>query len=61
MIIFDKDYSGESLNDLGRDIDEAFDPMFNPIVRSLVTDENGFVSGSFKVVVYYQDDEEDGK
>lgn len=61
MIVFDKEYDSESLNDLGRDVQEAFDPAYNAAIGSIATDEHGFAAGSFRVVIYYQDDEEDGK
>lgn len=49
--IFEKEYDGESLYDLGRDIHEAFNPAFNPAIDSVPQDVYGFQKGTFKVKV----------
>lgn len=46
MIIFDKKYDGESLYDLGRDINEAIEESYE-----LPQDEHGFILGKFKVTI----------
>lgn len=49
--IFKKDYDGESLYDLSRDICEAFDERYNPAVAAVPKDEHGFQKGTFIVTV----------
>lgn len=55
--IFEKDYDGESLYDLGRDVNESLEPRFNPVVDSIPTDDLGFQIGTFKVNIEWVDDE----
>lgn len=57
MIVFEKEYDGESLYDLGRDIEEAIDVTFNPVVEKIPQDEYGFQLGTFKVVITWSEDE----
>lgn len=49
--IFQKDYDGESICDLSRDISEAFDERFNPLVADIPEIEHGFHAGTFKVTI----------
>ena len=35
MNVFDKSYDGESIVDVGRDVYEAFDESFNPVVKDI--------------------------
>jgi hypothetical protein len=49
--IFSKVYDGESLYDLSRDISEAFNPIFNPVVAIVPSDEHGIQQGEFKVTI----------
>lgn len=51
MNIFEKDYDGESLYDLGRDISEAIRSDFNPIVKNIPQDEYGIQEGTFRVKI----------
>lgn len=51
MIIFEKQYDGESLCDLGRDIAESVDETYNEIVKEIPSDEHGFQLGTFRVTV----------
>lgn len=51
--IFQKKYDGESIYDVGRDVSEAFDSDFNPIMDTLPTDEHGFTKGTFVVTVQW--------
>lgn len=51
ITLFSKEYDGESLCDLSRDIHEAFDVRLNPAVAIVPTDEHGFQQGMFKVSV----------
>ena len=57
MIVFKKEYDGESLYDLGRDIAEASDVTFNPIVEVIPQDEYGIQLGTFKVTIEWSEDE----
>ena len=57
MIVFKKEYDGESLYDLGRDIAEAIDVTFNPIVEEIPQDEYGIQLGTFKVTIEWSEDE----
>lgn len=52
-ILFCKDYDGESLVDLSRDITEAFDERFNPAFAGIpeMEESPGFCSGTFKVTI----------
>lgn len=54
MLIFEKDYDGESLYDLSRDIAEAFDGDYNSIVNEVPQDEYGFQAGTFTVTVTWK-------
>lgn len=56
MKIFEKDYSSEELSDLSRDIYEAFDERFNPIMADIPTDEYNFHKGAFTVRIVWEDE-----
>ena len=49
--LFKKDYDGESLYDLSRDIAEAIDETYNPVAASIPKDEHGFQQGIFHVTI----------
>jgi hypothetical protein len=51
MKIFEKDFDGESLYDVQRDIIECFDGRFNPIVKDIPQDEHGIQLGTFRITV----------
>jgi hypothetical protein len=51
--LFEKDYDGESLYDLGRDISECIMEDYNPAVKQIPQDEHGFQLGTFRVVVQW--------
>lgn len=51
MIIFKKEYDGESIVDLERDISECLDGNFNAIAYAIPVDEHGIHKGTFKVTV----------
>jgi len=55
MNIFEKNYDGESLYDLGRDIHEAFEGDFNEVINQVPKDEHGFMQGTFKVTVVWSE------
>ena len=50
-VLFEKQYDGESLYDVDRDIAEAFDERFNPKVSVVPQDEHGFQKGTFTVKI----------
>lgn len=49
--VFDKKYDGESLYDLGRDINEAVDSTFNPVIHKIPVDEYNIHQGTFRVTI----------
>ena len=51
MILFEKEYDGESLYDLQRDVHEAFVEDFNPIMATLPKDKHNFTMGTFTVKI----------
>ena len=51
MIVFEKEYDGESLYDLNRDVSEAMDSDFNSTILCVPQDENGFMVGTFTVTI----------
>lgn len=57
MEIFKKDYDGESLYDMQRDVHEAFDSRFNPLAAQIPQDEFGFQEGTFTVTITWTPDE----
>jgi hypothetical protein len=52
--IFEKHYDGESLCDLGRDMDEAVSEEYNDKMRQLPVDEHGFPQGIFTVTIEWR-------
>ena len=56
-VIFDKEYSAEELSDLDRDVNEAFDSVYNPLVKDIPSDENNFMLGTFKVTIEWLPEE----
>ena len=58
MILHKKDYSGESLVDLSRDVEECFNGDFNPPALEIPTDQYGFHKGTFRVTVEWIPDNE---
>ncbi len=55
--IFKKEYDGESLYDIQRDVHEAFDSRFNPLAEQIPQDEYGFQQGTFTVTITWSPDE----
>lgn len=51
MELFKKEYDGESLVDLARDVHEAFDSDFNSLAALIPRDEYGFQQGEFIVTI----------
>jgi hypothetical protein len=55
--IFSKEYSGEGLCDVERDVAEAFDPDFNHRVIDIPNDEHELPKGVFTVTITWEEDE----
>ena len=51
MKLFEKKYDGESMADIGRDVYEAFNKDFNPLVENIPQDVHGFPQGEFIVSI----------
>ena len=51
MIIFEKEYDGESIVDLDRDVYECLQEDYNQIMTKIPQDEFGFQKGTFKVTI----------
>ena len=52
MIIFDKEYSGESVVDMDRDVNEFFsDSLIDDFV--IPQDDDGVMQGTFRVTVQW--------
>lgn len=56
--IFSKTYDGEDIVDAYRDISEAFDERFTPVLTTIPRDEHGFHQGVFKVRIEWCADDE---
>lgn len=54
MQVFNKEYDGESLYDVYRDVSEAFEVIYNPILNNIPQDECGIHKGTFKVVITWE-------
>lgn len=57
MNIFEKEYDGESIYDVQRDVIEAFDARFNSLVKNIPQDEHGFQLGTFTVKIEWSEEE----
>jgi hypothetical protein len=51
MELLNKEYDGESLSDINRDVTECFDTRFSPDVIEIPVDEHNLPKGIFKVVI----------
>lgn len=58
MVTFEKEYDGESIYDVYRDVSEAFDVRFNPILKDIPVDEHYIQKGTFKVLIVWSNDDE---
>lgn len=56
--VWKKDYDGESLYDLDRDISEAFQTAYNAKMAQVPVDEHGLHKGTFTVTVQWKDEDE---
>lgn len=57
--IFEKKYDGESIVDVYRDVSEAFEEDFNPLVNEIPKDKYGFQKGTFKVAITWMMEEQE--
>jgi hypothetical protein len=55
MIILEKQYDGHSIVDMSRDIYEAFDDRFNPVISEVPIDKHGFQIGTFTVTITWNE------
>lgn len=53
MIIFNKEYDGEGICDINRDIMEAFNSDYNEKVKIIPQDENSLPEGTFTVQIIW--------
>ena len=51
--IFFKDYDGESIYDMGRDISEAMLEEYNEKLKEIPIDEHGIQQGTFRVTIQW--------
>ena len=58
ITIFQKKYDGESLYDLLRDINEAFEEKFNPAMEAIPKDQYDLHQGTFTVKIEWKPDED---
>jgi len=56
LTIFTKEYSGEELCDVDRDVSEAFDPNINHRVIDIPQDINGMQTGHFTVTITWEEE-----
>jgi hypothetical protein len=56
MIIFEKVYDGESICDIDRDVSEAFDQRYNPVLKD-IPDGPYFPNGTFTILITWSPDE----
>lgn len=57
MVVFNKDYRGEDLCDVGRDVSEAFDEDFNELLKKIPQDRHGFHCGRFNINITWHPEE----
>ena len=57
MILFNKQYDGESLIDTYRDFSEALESDYNPLVSEIPQDKYGFQKGTFTVTIEWKNDD----
>lgn len=57
--LFSKEYDGESLCDVARDVMESFDERFNPKAADIPVDENFIPEGRYIVTVQWTPYEDD--
>lgn len=56
LTIFNKEYDGESLYDLGRDISECMEEDYNPKIAKIPKDKWGILHGKFTVTITWSEE-----
>lgn len=54
MPIFQKHYNGESIVDVSRDVWEAFDADFNPVISTIPLNQWNMHQGTFRVTIEWE-------
>lgn len=54
--VFKKEYDGESIVDLGRDISEAILAEYNPVINVIPVDTYGLQKGTFTVTIVWTEE-----
>lgn len=57
IVMFDKNYRGEDLCDVGRDVSEAFDEDFNELLKRIPQDRHGLPCGKFDIKITWHPEE----
>ena len=55
-VIFSKEYDYESTYDLSGNVEEAFDPDYNPKIKNIPIDEHGYLIGKFTVTITWEEE-----
>lgn len=55
--VFKKEYDGESIVDLDRDISEASLAEYNPVIDLIPVDAYGFQKGTFTVTIVWSEEQ----
>lgn len=58
MILLEKEYGGESICDVHRDMEEAFDAEMTQQLKLIPQDEHGFQKGTFHVIIQWHPEDE---
>ena len=59
VLILEKEYDGEDLFvEVGEDIIDAFNANNNPELRNIPTDKYGFHTGTFKIILQWEGDDD---
>lgn len=56
LTVFNKEYDGESIYDLDRDVTECLDGEYNPEADCIPIDEYGFQKGKFTVTITWSEE-----
>lgn len=57
IVVFEKEYDGESIIDMSQDVGECILSEYNPIVSQIPSDEYGIQLGKFVVSVVWKPEE----
>ena len=56
ITLLNKEYSGEDIFDVGRDVWEAWQEHYTPSVKDIPCDDLGFFKGKFKIKLEWNED-----